>query len=57
VPLLQVSVHAQVGEQVLVGHIPFMHMPPPVQPHFPPQPSLLPQVPSRGQLGVQQLPP
>ena len=56
-PLLHVSVHAQLGEQVLVGHIPFMHMPPPVQPHFPPQPSLLPQVPSRGQLGVQQLPP
>ena len=57
VPLLQVSLQAQVGEHVFVGQVPFWHMPPPTQPHFPPQPSLLPQVPSLGQLGVQQLPP
>jgi len=43
--------------QVFVGHVPFWHIPPPAQPHLPPQPSLLPQVPSFGQLGVQQLPP
>jgi hypothetical protein len=56
-PLLQVSLQAQVGLQVFVEHIPFMHMLPPVQPHLPPHPSLPPQVPSLGQLGVQQLPP
>ena len=33
------------------------NVPPPVQPHVPPQPSLPPQVPFWGQLGVQQLPP
>ena len=56
-PLLQVWPQPQVGLQVFVGHIPFVHMPPPTQPHLPPQPSLPPQVPSFGQLGVQQLPP
>jgi hypothetical protein len=57
VPLLQVSPQPQVGVQVFVGHIPFVHLPPPVQPQVPPHPSLAPQVPSFGQLGVQQLPP
>jgi hypothetical protein len=55
--LLQVSVHSQTGLQVFPGHIPFVHMPPPVHPHLPPQPSLPPQVPSVGQTGLQQLPP
>ena len=56
-PLLQVSVQSQTGLQLLPGHMPFVHMPPPVQPHLPPQPSLPPQVPSVGQTGLQQLPP
>ena len=56
-PLLQVSLQPQTGLQVLVGHIPFVHLPPPVQPQVPPQLSDAPQVPSFGQLGVQQLPP
>ena len=56
-PLLQVSPQPQTGLQVLVGHIPFVHLPPPVQPQTPPHPSAAPQVPSFGQLGVQQLPP
>jgi hypothetical protein len=56
-PLLHVSLHPQDGVHVFDGHIPFVHMPPPVQPHLPPQPSLPPQVPSLGHLGVQQLPP
>jgi hypothetical protein len=57
VPLLQVSVQPQVGVQVFVGHIPFVHLPPPGQPQAPPHPSPAPQVPSLGHLGVQQLPP
>ena len=57
VPSLQVSAQPQTGLQVLVGHIPFVHLPPPVHPHTPPQPSAAPQEPSLGQLGVQQLPP
>jgi hypothetical protein len=56
-PLLQVSAQPQLGEQVLVGHFPAVHLPPPVQPQVPPQPSPAPQVPSAGQLGLQQLPP
>ena len=56
-PLLHVSPQAQLGLQIFCGHIPLMHLPPPVQPQVPPQPSLPPQLPSLGQLGVQQLPP
>ena len=56
-PLLQVSPQPQVGVQVLTGHLLFLHMPPPAQPQTPPHPSLAPQVPSWGQLGLQQLPP
>ena len=57
VPSLQVCPQPQTGLQVLVGHMPFVHLPPPLQPQTPPQPSAAPQVPSFGQLGVQQLPP
>jgi hypothetical protein len=56
-PSLQVSPQAQVGVQVFDGHMPFVHLLPFVQPHVPPHPSAPPQVPSLGQLGVQQLPP
>jgi hypothetical protein len=56
-PLLQVSEQPQTGLQVLVGHLPPEHIPPPLQPQTPPQPSAAPQVPSFGQLGVQQFPP
>jgi hypothetical protein len=56
-PLLQVSPQAQVGVQVFDGHMPFVHLPPPVQPQVPPHPSAAPQVPSLGHFGVQQLPP
>jgi hypothetical protein len=56
-PLLQVSPHAQTGLQTFDGHTPFVHMPPPLQPHLPPQPSLPPHVPLVGQDGLQQLPP
>ena len=56
-PLLQVWPQPQTGLQVLVGHFPPEHIPPPLQPQTPPQPSAAPQVPSFGQLGVQQLPP
>jgi hypothetical protein len=56
-PLLHVSAQPQTGLQVLVGHIPLVHLPPPVQPQTPPQPSAAPQVPSFGHFGVQQLPP
>jgi hypothetical protein len=55
--LLQVSPQPQVGVQIFEGHIPFVHLPPPVQPQVPPQLSEPPQVPSLGHFGVQQLPP
>jgi hypothetical protein len=57
VPSLRVSPQAQVGVQIFDGHMPFVHMAPLLQPHLPPHPSAPPQVPSLGQLGVQQLPP
>ena len=53
VPLLQVSLQAQVGLQ----QVPMYRVVPMAHVQVPPQPSLLPQVPSLGQLGVQQLPP
>src|SRR4029079_2151432 len=56
-PLLQVSPQGQTGLQIFPEHFPFVHVPPPAQPHLPTQPSLAPQVPSVGQTGLQQLPP
>ena len=56
-PLLQISPQPQAGVQALAGQMPFVHLPPPAQPQVPPQPSPPPQVPSVGQLGLQQLPP
>jgi hypothetical protein len=55
--LLQVSPQGHSGLHVFPEHFPFVHVPPPAQPHLPPQPSLAPQVPSVGQTGLQQLPP
>jgi hypothetical protein len=54
-PLLQISPQPQVGVQVLPGHRPTLQVPPPAQPQVPPQPSLWPQVPLLGQLGLQQV--
>ena len=57
VPLLQVSLQGQTGLQIFAGHFPFVQVPPPAQPHLPPQPSPAPQVPSVGPLGLQHEPP
>jgi hypothetical protein len=56
-PLLQIWPQPQAGVQALAGQSPLVHAPPPAQPQVPPQPSPFPQVPSAGQLGLQQLPP
>ena len=56
-PLLQIWPHPHAGVQVLPAHTPLVHFAPPTHPQVPPQPSPAPQVPSVGQLGLQQLPP
>jgi len=56
-PLLQICPQPQAGVQTLPGQTPPVHVPPPAQPQVPPQPLPAPQVPSVGQLGLQQPPP
>ena len=56
-PKSQIWPQRQAGLHSFAEQTPFVHLPPPAQPHVPPQPSPPPQVPSVGQCGLQQLPP
>jgi hypothetical protein len=55
--LLQIWPQPHAGVHTLPGHSPLVQVPAAPHPQVPPQPSPPPQVPSVGQLGLQQLPP